>query len=153
MYLPNNKTGNPEGEMSEWNEGVLKSIRLNSIQILLNNSKVDLTARSLDFTHFNYELWITSIDLLYGEGKAKYSEPEIEEVDKIKELAFKTLKLFPPCTYVIEHKSSGKNKTIIVNKENLDRLIKLGDIFETAVKKYNDKHGLSTKNKGTGGLF
>ncbi len=33
---------------------------------------------------WNYEEWKAGIDILYGEGKAKYSDEESQEVEKVK---------------------------------------------------------------------
>ena len=141
-----------EGQISEWNEGTLKSIRLHEAQQMINLAKVDLLRRLPDGSH-NYDLWFAGINNLYGEGYSKYKETERVEVDKVYDLIQSLLAFLPPFKYASEDSFNGKKQREILNAENWKSIKKLGEIFEKKVKIYNDAHGFSTKNQGTKGMF
>ena len=143
-----------EGNISEWNEGSFKSMRLHQAQSIINYAKLNLLGRNEFGSGFNYNLWITNIDILYDEGKAKYNGKEIEEVDKIKVLTKSLIQIKPPHFQVHIASVSGHTIRYSLNKKNWDDLEKIAELFETLVRLYNDKHGLSTRNvTKTKGLF
>lgn len=136
---------------SEWNEANLKMKRLHDAQERINYYKRD--AKGMTDGKFNYEWWIKDIEVLYGEGHAKYSLTEITTVDRLKKLTNEKLRLSPPHSSVRIGHASGVHRGWIINENSLRVLLSLIESFEETVKQYNDKHGLSTKNRGTGGLF
>ena len=66
--------GKQEGNISEWNEASFKSMRLHYAQSIINYAKLSPLDQSQMGKGFNYNLWITNIDILYDEGKSKYSK-------------------------------------------------------------------------------
>ena len=141
----------PNGKVSEWNEATLKIVRLHEIQATINLLKVDPMARADG--KFHYELLLRMIDNLYGEGFSKYTPNEKKEVDKIQKLAKKLIRELPPHQLIISESHSAPKRKYKINQENLDMLMDVLDMFERKVKELNDDHGLTTKNKGHGGLF
>ena len=107
-----------EGNISEWNEGNFKSMRLHQAQSMINYSKLSLLTRSEFGSGFNYNLWITNVDILYEEGKAKYHGKEILEVDKVKELIESLIKVKPVHSKVSVQSVAGLKKQFVLNKDN-----------------------------------
>ena len=93
---------------------------------------------------WNYVLIKLNIETLYGEGRSKYKQKEKVEMDGLKDFIHKTLKLMPP------HLNNNPKQ---FNQKNYDMFMNLLYDFEMKIKDYNDDHGLTTKNKGTQGLF
>ena len=139
------------GMESEWNEASLKSRRLDEIQSLMNFLKMNLLGMT-EGTH-NYIQLLRSIDLLYGEGRSKYSDKEKESVDKLRDLAGNYLKFMPPHTPIQNSSLAETRMTYLFNQKNYEKLMDILYHFEMRVKDLNDQHGLTTKNKGTAGLF
>ena len=142
------KVDSNDGEVSEWNEAVFKMKRLHELQTEINRVKMDLLSKhDLKNNLYNYEVWLSSIDALYSEGQAKYKPTEITELDNLKKLIEMYREVLPVHTYKVKDSYSCNNKVrpslIIHNWKALKNLI---DLFESKVKYYNDKHGLSTKN-------
>ena len=135
-----------EGNISEWNEGSFKSMRLHKAQMMINYAKLNIQGRNEFCSGFNYNLLITNIGILYDEGKAKYNGAEIDEIDKIKVLTQTLIQIKPPHSQVHVASVSGHKVTYVLNRKNLEDLEKISEIFETLVRLYNDKHGLSTRN-------
>lgn len=138
------------GEISEWNEGNLKSLRLHEAQEMINFAKINPLNKIPQGKGWNFELWISGINILFGEGSAKYTEKEIKEVNKIKLIIEQTLHLKPIYKSL---KNNQKKDSYIYYPKNWDILKQMIELYEQSVKFYNDKHGLSTRNQGTGGLF
>ena len=140
-----------QGKESEWNEAMLKARRLNDIQERLNIWKV--SPLGITDGKFNYVFLLKDIENLYGEGRSKYSDKEKKEIDALRVFCNKTLRLMPPHTSC-KKDSLTKNSVIqIFNEKNFEMLSDLLYAFEMKVKDYNDDHGLTTRNKGTTGLF
>lgn len=140
-----------DGKDSEWNEASFKSKRLSDIQERINYFKTNLLG--LTDGNFNYSCYEKEIESLLGEGRSKYSEKEKKEVDKLRGIANKTLKLMPP-HIPSSHKSlDGTKPSYIFNKKNYDNLLELLYKFEMRIKDLNDEHGLTTKNRTTEDLF
>ena len=98
---------NEAGSISEWNEGNLKSLRLHEAQEMINFGKINPLKISSDGVSWNYEMWIAGIDILCGEGQAKYSVIELKDILKIKELVELKRKFFP-IHKIIELNSFGQ---------------------------------------------
>ena len=133
------------GRVSQWNEGVFKSSRLDMIQVNINFLK----ANPLRITdgEFNYALWFKQVELLCDEGYSKYSTAERKEVDKLRDLIVEVLELIPPTSFVKNGGMGGENMAYVIDKERYGLLRKLILKFELTVKDLNDKHGLTTMNE------
>ena len=134
-----------KGKVSEWNEGNLKSLRLHEAQELINTSKMNYL-KSLGDGRYSYDSIISAINILYGEGSAKYSEEERNEVDKIKELVELRREALPPHTIINNFNMGNRINKSILNLDNWKSLKVLIELYENKVKCYNDIHGLSTRN-------
>lgn len=140
-----------EDKISEWNEANLKMKRLHDAQERINFCKRD--PKGITDGKFNYEWWIKDVDVLFGEGKQKYSPKEKTQVDRIKKILFDKLILNPPHTKITANFIGGNQSGFVIDDKAYRDLLNLVEEFEEQVKELNDKHGLSTKNRGTSGLF
>lgn len=136
-----------DGSISEWNEGNFKNLRLHEAQELINEGKIEPFSLSLNKTSWNFQIWRAGIDILFGEGKSKYSKEEIEEVEKIKSFLEVYLDLRHPFKRITEYFISSKKDKFIPIHENQKKIKELLEKYEEIVKRYNDTHGLSTRNK------
>jgi len=126
------------GNVSAWNEGNLKSLRLHQIQELINIAKMGGVK--------TYGDWINGNNLYYGEGRAKYNPEEVKDIERIRQVISNQL-LLKPIEINVSHCSLGRSESkVLVNTENWEELKKWIEIFEAKVKLYNDLHGLSTRN-------
>ena len=135
-----------KGEYSEWNEGDYKNLRLHKAQEMINLSSVAPMEKInfFDIKKYGYELWFDGINILFGEGMQKYGEDEYKKVVGLRnaiEEFIRTKRVCYPITNQYKQKGMG------VNMENLKDLKMLLRDYEYLVKVYNDKHGLSTRNR------
>jgi len=144
----NTYSSQSSGAVSEWNEGNLKNLRLHEAQEIINFSKMFPLTKTGG--KYNYELWIHGVNVLYGEGKAKYSDKEVLEVERIKNVLEEKLIINPPIRFIKNHKLNNQNDEaqveVKIDQDNYLKLKKLIEIFESFVKSFNDAHGLSTRN-------
>jgi len=133
------------GRVSQWNEGMFKSSRLDMIQININFLK----ANPLKITdgEFNYALWFKQVELLCDEGHSKYSKTERVEVNKLRDLIITVLDILPPTSFVKNGGMGGDNNGFVIDKERYKLLRSLILKFELRVKDLNDAHGLTTSNE------
>jgi len=132
------------GSVSEWHEGTFKNIRLHEAQEIINSSKINpLAKRGLNW---NYEMWIYGLEILYGEGYSKYDKEEINEVEKVRKLLSDSLNYFPVYKMLTNDGIGSSSHSFKVNWDNWEKIKNLIEIFERRIKKFNDIHGLSTKN-------
>lgn len=142
-----NSKNTSEGSISEWNEGNFKNLRLHEAQEWINAGKVSPFEPTEDKTKMNYQIWKAGIDILYGEGQSKYSDDEIKEVNDIKDLVESMIEMKPPVRKITEHSINGKRDKLTPIPENQKRIKKYLEVYEEIVKKHNDAHGLSTRNR------
>ena len=135
------------GVISKWNEGNFKNLRLHEAQEMINSGKVNPFAYSTESNAWNYQVWGAGIDILYGEGCSKYSDEEVEEVDKVKKFCETVIELKPPFMKITEHHIDSRQVRFTPIKENQKKIKDLLEMYEKIVKRYNDDHGLSTGNK------
>jgi len=133
------------GRISQWNEGLFKSSRLDMIQVNINYLKAN--PLKLSDGEFNYVVWFRQIELLCDEGYSKYSTKEREEVDVLRNLIIEVLENLPPTTFVKNDSMGGSTVSYIIDKERFRLLRQLILKFELRVKDLNDAHGLTTQNK------
>jgi hypothetical protein len=135
-----------EGAVSEWNEGNWKSLRLHEAQNLMNNSYMDLLKYNPFTKSYGYENWISATIILFKEGQSKYSDEEFSQVYGLKEEILKIMNENPPFLRINEDTLNGIRQRDVFNYYNWEKIRLKAEEFETLVKKYNDKHGLSTRN-------
>ena len=143
----NNNNFETEGSVSEWNEGNFKNLRLHEAQEMINCGKTTPFSTTDDGMNWNFTLWKAGIDILYGEGDSKYSDSEITEVEKIKGFIEKYLKFISPFKRIVIYSYYGKKEHHKPIPENQTKISELLSLYEKQVKKYNDLHGLSTRNR------
>ena len=141
----------PDGKVSEWNEATLKVIRLHELQGTINLLKMDPLGRTDG--KFNYVWLANNADALYGEGYIKYTDKERTEVDKLRDMMYNSLKYFPPHKKNINDSMGSSSITFVIDNDNYEMLLNIIEHFLRIIKKCNDDHGLTTKNRETGGLF
>jgi len=139
------------GKESEWNEASFKAKRLNEIQELINYFKMN--PMGVTNGRFNYYWLLKSIESLYGEGQSKYKQTEKNDCYDLMEMANKMIKFMSPHIQIKINSISGNKVSFTFNQKNYDALTDILYELEMLVKDYNDAHGLTTKNKGTSGLF
>jgi len=137
---------NFEGNVSEWNEALYKMKRLHEIQEEINKVSINPLVKHYLHPMYNYQVWFQLIGKLYGEGHAKYKDPEREEIDRYKNTIEMLMEYFPVHKNISVSGWDGHSKKAKFNKENWEKIKKLMEIMELKVKFYNDIHGLSTKN-------
>ncbi len=154
LYKPLDFMDEPDninnGSISEWNEGNFKNLRLHEAQEMINMGKVNPFSYSENETAWSYQIWKAGIDILYGEGASKYStgeKSEVEQVEMIKNFVERYLSIKPPFRKITEYHIDSKQDKFIPIKENQQKIKKALEIYEKIVKKFNDKHGLSTRNR------
>lgn len=135
------------GSISEWNEGNFKNLRLHEAQEMINYGKNKPFDWDYESSCWKYDHWKAGIDILYGEGESKYSDEEIKEVEKIIKVIEKSIKLKKPYNKIKSYGAGGVETKYTPIIENQDKIIELLRIYEKIVKKFNDMHGLSTRNK------
>jgi hypothetical protein len=133
------------GRISQWNEGMFKSSRLDMIQVNINYLK----ANPLKITEgeFNYVVWFRQVELLCDEGYSKYSNAERKEVDVLRELIIEVIENMSPTTFVKNDSMGGSSNSYLIDKERFKLLRQLILKFELRVKDLNDAHGLTTMNQ------
>lgn len=137
--------------VSEWNEAMFKMKRLHEAQERINFWKRD--KKGITDGKFHYVWWFEDCDVLFGEGKAKYKVEEKKECERIKKIIQYKIDRDCPHSKIVVSRSSGKSEGFVVDEMKYIKLIELIQNFEDSCKLYNDKHGLSTKNQGSSGLF
>jgi len=140
-YSTNYQNG---GAVSEWNEGNLKNLRLHEAQELINFGKSNPLIKFNE--EWKYKMWIDGINILYGEGSSKYSDTEIKEIEKVKEILFKALVIYPIHLKKVNKIFNDIHVKYSLNEENWEKVKKYIELFERRVKYFNDLHGLSTRN-------
>jgi len=138
--------GDDFGSVSGWNEGNFKNLRLHEAQEMINIGKVNPFSLSEDGTSWKYEGWKAGIDILFGEGISKYAKDEIDEVKAIKNFVEKYILIHPPFKYITIYNIQGKQTKFKSLKENQNNVKKYLEEYEEKTKKFNDIHGLSTRN-------
>ena len=139
---------NPDdGKISEWNEGNFKCLRLHEAQEMINRGKVSPFKFYEEEMCYGYQLWEGGITILYDEGNSKYSMEEKEEVDKMKTFVDHFIKYKPPFKIIDTGSLERQANNSVPNLQYQEELIKILRMYEYIVKKYNDDHGLSTRNK------
>ena len=73
-----------KGQISEWNEGDYKNLRLHKAQEIINASTLNPLGKMNLFgiTKIGYRFWFDGIDMLFGEGMSKYSSDEVKDIEK-----------------------------------------------------------------------
>ena len=131
-----------KGQISEWNEANFKSMRLHEIQEIINVCTLYPFKRTND--EWNFKLWFNSIVVLFKEGMSKYAPSEYKSCSVLKKQTEALMNSFPL------RSSEGR---VTVNPNQWEVLKTQLELFEYKVKLYNDKHGLSTRNRQSEGLF
>lgn len=134
---------NFKGEISEWNEGNFKSLRLHQAQEIINFCTMNPFKKNGN--EWNYKIWFNAIVVLFKEGMQKYSTSEYTETNKLKDDTEEALNKFSGIT-----KNSNGYK---IDMKQWTELKKKLEEFEYKAKSLNDKHGLSTRNVKYEGLF
>jgi hypothetical protein len=138
-------------KISDWNEANLKMKRLHDIQERINFYKRD--PKAFSDGKFHYEHWQAEVEGLYGEGISKYAKAEIAECDAVQNEARLILRYNPPQTPICGNAFGREQRGFIIDDKIYYKLLAVIEKLERLVKLYNDKHGLSTKNKDYSGLF
>ena len=135
------------GSISEWNEGNLKNLRLHEAQEWINAGKISPFDMTDDKTKFNFEIWKGGIDILFGEGSSKYSDDEIKEVQKLKQIIELLIELKPAVRKETEYIVNRKKDKFVPLKSNQENIRKFLESYELKVRSLNNTHGLDTRNK------
>jgi len=133
------------GQVSEWNEGNFKNLRLHEAQEMINIHKIN-PLKPIGFNRYHYHLWISAVNVLYGEGQSKYSDDEIKEINILKLDLDVSLAIYPPNLLVYYDSISGKKKKSVFSNKNWMKIREKIENYESRVKYFNELHGLSTRN-------
>ena len=83
-----------DGNVSMWNEGNFKNLRLHEAQEIINSAKLNPLKKVGN--NYGYQIWYPGIQVLYGEGDSKYKQEELDLINKIKEQIDVLLLYYPP---------------------------------------------------------
>jgi len=145
---------NTQGSISEWNEGNLKNLRMDEAQRMINYGKrylfdyiIDPFSKMFGEMKWGYDIYIQGIINLLAEGVSKYSETEEKQSEDIRKITEKIIKVFPPFKKSFSQSYSSDHDCYLPIEENQDKIKEALYKFEYHIKKLNDAHGLSTRNK------
>lgn len=129
-----------EIEISKFNPAQHKMNRINFLSQLINETKLNLRAKNLLFSDWNYNLYFNALKGLYGEVFIKFTDNERERCEKIRILIEKFLSENPIRIRI-------NNQDFEVDEMKLALFRKIAEFYETTVKDYQDEHGLDTPNE------
>lgn len=140
------KAPDVDGQVSEWNEAMFKMKRLHELQEEINRCNMMPLIKHPIAGEWNYIILFRSICSLYSEGNAKYKEVELTELNELKDTIISHMKNCPVHKSASNAGYGGGTKQDVYDDSNWDMLRRLLEKMEFLVRKYNDTHGLSTKN-------
>lgn len=121
---------------SVFNAGVGQAQEVRELQNIINRARLNpLAVMSSDMSP-NYKVAFSCITSCWLEVKPKSTTSEIESVEKVKSMIEEYIKFFPPVT------NSGQ-----INNKNLNRIIKLMEIYEGKVRACLEHHELNSPSK------
>jgi hypothetical protein len=133
-----------DGRESEWNEASYKAKRLHDIQELINYLRMD--PLNMSNGKFFYLILLSVITILYKEGRSKYNDNEIDEIEKLRTYITLLIRNNPPMKKVYVESYKRKELKLIINIENWEKIKDSIEGYEDKVRFFNDIHGLSTRN-------
>lgn len=128
---------------SKINGAMLKMIRLDKSQTVLNEISTNLLAYNSEYGVYNFELKFSLADNLYMECKSKMNEDEIGEMDGMRSAISYFMEHHP----IIERSKNEVRKTqqhYRVNHRNFNTLKKALFDYEAKARFYIDKYGMDT---------
>jgi hypothetical protein len=125
---------------SRINPAWLKMRRLHEVNQLMNNSKLNPKAFNLDYSEYNYILWIRAINNLLMEIDPKLSKPESEKIYKLKSVVEDTLQKYP----IMEQRNELGIPKTTWNECRWNLFKKWIEKYERLVREAADSHGLDT---------
>lgn len=129
--------------VSKINGAMLKMIRLDKSQTILNEISTNLLAFNTDYGVFNFELKFSLSDNLYMECKSKMDEAECLQMDAMRSAIIKFMEAYP----VIERKRNDTSRlktNYAVNQRNFKVLKDALFEYEFKARYYIDKYGMDT---------
>lgn len=126
------------GRQGRFNAGIAAAERLDSLQRVINSARFNPLLVQPETQTYKFQVMKDAIDGLVGEGRAKFSEAEQLECNKLKDL----VELFLKYNYPITPTKDGPK----VNPLYYEKLMKLLCIYENKVKGFLDIHNLNNPN-------
>lgn len=127
---------------SIFNEAMYKMARLDDQQKGMNFYWATFDEKSDG--DWNYKHYYRLCQNLRSEGKPKYTDIEINEVERIEKIIDFILEYQPPHKEKLVYSRGEKKKVILVNKKSLVSLRFFLDKYQSTIRKFNDLHGLGT---------
>lgn len=130
-------------KLSIFNAGVSLAQRIDELQRAINAAKYNPVSFNPEVSKFNYEIMLTSNDLLFNCAWSKLKSIERERGEKLRKIVHKLVELNP---IVTQHQNDIK-----VNRTNLKKFLDLFLVYERAVLEFLEAHDLQSPNKDTDG--
>ena len=126
-------------DISKYNQAGLKMIRLNEINQIINESKMNLVMINPTWKQLNVYVYFKAVKTYYGEVFIKFSEEEKAVCESLR-IGFEKLDREYPITY------RNKSGVLLINEPRLVTLTKLIEKYEMTVKEFSEQHGFDTPN-------
>lgn len=123
-----------EDKKSVFNAGVAQVERIDSIRRAIISSRFNPLGLNEETGTFNYEVIISSCDILLNEAWAKLSPKEKTLGENTRKLIRRFLEINPP----IKKTSSG----LRINNESYKKLLELLNYYEQIIQIFLDAHNL-----------
>lgn len=134
-----------EGQISKFNAGLLQMQRIHVLQDRINNAWLNPLAQNNEFGVWNYNVIYNSCNSLLQEVSSKLSDKEKEE-------GFNTKNIID--NFMIKNPvHTEKNRIIKINLDTWNILKRILYKYETIVREYLDKHGMSSPEIEEEALF
>lgn len=141
-----------DGFDSTWNEANTLTWRMHEISVWINECFRNPLG-TFEGGQLGYIRLFTEINRLYAIGNATYKKEEMDDVNKTKEELEKLYDTAPGHKYIYESIFGRPTRKLLVNNENLKRILKLCETYEYKVNRYNQIHELRTGTKKERGFF
>ena len=142
-------TGADEGSTSRFNAGILQMQRIHNLQDKINFCWLNPLAWNQEFAVWNYEVVFSCTNSLFQEVCSKLGTKEIEAGGKFRELIQDFIKIHPVYQSVkiptYPYKSPPR-----LNKKNWEMIKEILFKYETMVRGFLDKHGMSSPDDDEG---
>lgn len=127
-----------DDKKSLFNAGIAQTERIDSIRRAIISSRFNPLSLNEDTGTFNYEVIISSCDILLNEAWAKLSPKEKILGENTRKLIRRFLEVNPP----LKKTSAG----IRINNENYKKLLELLNYYEQLTQTFLDAHNLGNPN-------
>jgi len=129
-----------ESKKSIFNGGVALAERTDQLWRTINATRYNPTNYDYEAGRFNYEIMLTTADIILRQAWGKLTDTERKEGDRYSKILNDFILKKPIVTF--------NNKQMLkINSQNLLTFLKLFDAYEKKLKIYYEEHDLDSPNK------